>query len=80
MRARKLYHGTVGTIAVMPDDSLRYRYKIDGGCQCEFATLAEVGEPWVPGFRKLISLHGLRVRPGVEIDDYPWVVDMLVRR
>jgi hypothetical protein len=38
-------------------------------------TLAEVGEPYQPVFRKMIEDYGWVVDYGVNLDYYPWMAD-----
>lgn len=82
MRARTVFHSSKpggSTIAVMPDDTLRYRYTFaNGDGRCEFSLLSEVGAPWVPEFQRMIREHGLTVAYGVDLDKAPWCADRLV--
>lgn len=67
-------------VAVMPDGTLRYRYTVPGVGRCDFSTLAEVGEPWQPEFRALLTRvrREFQVERGAKLDRHPWIADRAV--
>lgn len=56
---------------------LTYAYDINPDASCAFHMLSEVGEPWVPGFRKLIERKGLHIAHGIDIPCHPYCADFL---
>ena len=62
--------------------ALVYIYDTSQDCGFAFHTLAEVGEPWQAEAkaeaRRTADFWGMRIKHGVEIDQAPWFVDILV--
>jgi hypothetical protein len=75
MRARKIIGESWAQIRIMPDTSLRFRYRVDHVCTCEFSMLCEVGEKYKPYFISLMSEHGIELGEQLEFDAAPWVAD-----
>jgi hypothetical protein len=59
---------------------LNYRYNATKEVGFHFHTLAEVGAPFQPWFRKEILRRGLTVAYGQDLDHAPWVVDIATKR
>lgn len=62
--------------------ALKYIYDVSDDMGFEFFTLAEVGEPWQEEAKEEATrtavFWGLNIVHGVEIDQAPWIVDILV--
>ena len=51
-----------------------FRYKASDDCECEFSLFSEVGQPWQPRFRELMTEEGIDPDNIVGIDERPWLI------
>lgn len=61
--------------------TLVYRYRVNSECSCEFNLLSEVGVQWQEEARNLAQKlvpEGHEIRQ-VELQEYPWYVDAIVK-
>lgn len=56
---------------------LTYKYDIDPDVGFAFHMFCEVGQPWQPGFEKMIQSRGLRINRGFELDFKPYCADFV---